>query len=276
MKIEVHAWINPFRARVAGATYELAPNHMAKRFPNYAYPYANQIWMDPGSMEVQDFIGQVVEDIVARYNVDGIHIDDYFYPYSDGTDFPDNGTYSRYREQGGTLNISDWRRSNLNQFVSTMYRRMHSIRPKIKFGISPFGIWKDNVPPGIHGLSSYDGLFCDSRLWLEQGWIDYLTPQLYWQIDPPAQSYPVLLNWWIEQSTLGRHVYPGNAVSHLNTWPVTEIVRQINITRSMSDRLALGNIFFSTRQIMQNIKGIQQALMILYEKKAITPIMKWL
>ena len=124
--IEVHTWINPYRARVSGATYELAPNHMAKRFRHYA----TQIWMNPGSLEVQD--------IVNRYAVDGIHIDDYFYPYSDETDFPDNHTYVQYQQQGGTLNISDWRRA------------------KIKFGI-----WKSGSPEGITGLSS-----CDSRLFI--------------------------------------------------------------------------------------------------------------
>ncbi|UJR31551.1 hypothetical protein I4U23_019038 [Adineta vaga] len=277
--IEVHAWLNPYRARMTDATYELAPTNMAKRFPQYAYPYAKNIWMDPGATEVQEFIVNVTEDIVRRYAVDGIHMDDYFYPYSDGTEFPDNATYVAYQEQGGHLNKSDWRRSNVNTLIQAMYTRMHAIRPKVKFGVSPFGIWKSGVPAGISGLSSYDSLYCDSRMWLEQGLVDYMTPQLYWQIVPPAQSYPVLLNW-VEQSTIGRHVYPGNALyrtsPEVSDWPVNEIIRQIYITRSMRDRLSLGNVFFSLSEIMRNVKGIQNALAILYEQKADVPKMPWL
>ncbi|CAF3778884.1 unnamed protein product [Rotaria sp. Silwood1] len=278
--IEVHAWLNPYRARMTGATYELAPTNMAKRFPQYAYPYANNIWMDPGADEVQEFIVNVTTDIVSRYTVDGIHMDDYFYPYSDGTEFPDATTYADYQKHGGHLNKSDWRRSNVNNLIQLMYTRIHAIRPKVKFGVSPFGIWKSGVPAGITGLSSYDSLYCDSRMWLEQGLVDYMTPQLYWQIDPPAQSYPVLLNWWVEQSVKGRHVYPGNALyrtlPNVSDWPLNEIIRQIDITRSISSRLALGNVFFSLSQIMENVKGIQNEFAIIYQEKAIVPKMNWL
>ena len=278
--IEVHPWINPYRARMSGATYELATNHMAKRFPRYAYTYNKYIWMDPGSAEVQQFIVNVTEDIVRRYAVDGIHMDDYFYPYSDGTDFPDSATYSTYVSQGGKLNKNDWRRSNVDTLVRNMYTRIHAVRPKAKFGISPFGIWKNGVPSGTTGLSSYDSLYCDSRMWLEQGLVDYLTPQLYWEIDPPAQSYRALLNWWVQQSAKGRHVYPGNAVYRIvataQNWPVSEIVRQVNITRSMRDRSALGNVFYSAKQIVQNVKGIQTEIGKLYPQKVSTPKMPWL
>ena len=265
---------------MTGATYELAPNHMANRFPMYAYPYAKNIWMDPGAAVVQEFILTVMEDIVRRYDVDGIHIDDYFYPYSDGTEFPDATTYAAYQAQGGTLKKDDWRRDNVNKLIQAMYTRMHAIRPKVKFGVSPFGIWKSGVPEGISGLSSYDSLYCDSRLWLAEGWVDYMAPQLYWMIDPPAQSYPVLLKWWTEQSVKGRHVYPGNAVYRLqpsvSNWTVEEIARQIDITRSMRSNLALGDIFFSWAEIIQNVKGIQTKLADLYQQKAIVPTMNWL
>ena len=253
---------------------------MANRFPSYAYTYNKDIWMDPGSTQVQQFIVNVTEDIVRRYAVDGIHMDDYFYPYSDGTNFPDTATYSAYQNSGGKLTKNDWRRSNVNNLIQTMYTRIHAIRPKAKFGVSPFGIWKSGVPAGVTGLSSFDSLYCDSRMWLEQGLVDYLTPQLYWRIDPAAQSYTALLNWWVQQSTKGRHVYPGNAlyriVSTDQNWPVSEIVRQVNVTRSMRTRLALGNVFFSTRQIMQNVKSIQADLAALYKEKALIPKMSWL
>lgn len=278
--IEVHAWINPYRARMKGATYTPAATNMAKRFPKYAYTYDNQLWMDPGSKEVQQFVLSVAEDILRRYAVDGLHIDDYFYPYGDGTEFPDSTTFSDYQRNGGTMTKANWRRANVNFLVESLYNRTHSLRPKAKFGVSPFGIWKPGTPAGITGLSSYDSLYCDSRLWLEKGFVDYMTPQLYWAIDPPAQSYTTLLNWWIGQSTKGRHVYAGNAVYRMTQttgpWAVTEIVRQVNVTRTMSHRLALGNVFFSAKQIMQNVKGIQGELTKLYRDKAIPPKMNWL
>ncbi|CAF2260797.1 unnamed protein product [Rotaria magnacalcarata] len=278
--IEVHAWINPYRARMYGSTYELASNHKAKRFPKYAYTYNKYMWMDPGSVEVQEFIVNVTEDIARRYDVDGIHMNDYFYPYNDDTEFPDGTTYAEYQQQDGKLNKADWRRSSVNTLIQTIYTRIHGIKPKVKFGILPFGIWKNGVPQGIHGLSSYNILYCDSRMWLKQGFVDYMAPQLYWQIDPPARSYLALLNWWIQQSAKGRHVYPCTAVYRLPptgfNWPVTEIVRQINITRSMREHLALGNVFYSVKQIMQNIKGIQNELTELYKQKSTSPKMDWL
>ena len=278
--IEVHAWLNPYRARMTGATYALASNHMGVRFSKYAYPYGGHIWMDPGSVEVQEFTLNVTDDIVRRYDVDGMHIDDYFYPYSDGNEFPDAATYAAYQAQGGTLGKDDWRRDNVNKLIQAMYTRMHAIRPKVKFGVSPFGIWKSGTPAGISGLSSYDSLYCDSRMWLEQGWVDYMAPQLYWEINPPAQSYPVLLKWWMEQSAKGRHVYAGNAAYKMaqgtNQWQVTEIVRQVNVTRTMSNRIILGNIFFSTKDIMKNVRNIQTELGVLYRAKANIPRMSWL
>ena len=278
--IEVHAWLNPYRARTSGATYALASTSMAKRFPTYAYTYNKYIWMDPGATEVQQFIVNVTMDIVRRYDVDGIHMDDYFYPYSDGTEFPDANTFAAYQKAGGKLSKSDWRRSNVNTLIQTMNTRIHSLKPKVKFGISPFGIWKNGVPSGITGLSAYDTLYCDSRLWLQQGWIDYLVPQLYWQIDVAAQSYRTLLNWWVSESTKGRHVYGGNALYRMaatdQNWSVNEIVRQVNFTRTLRNRSGLGNVFFSTKQIMQNVKGIQTELAKLYPSKVNVPKMSWL
>lgn len=278
--IEVHAWLNPYRARMTDATYEFDPKHMANRFSQYAYSYGNYVWMDPGSNAVLDFILNVTEDILRRYKVDGIHIDDYFYPYGDGNEFPDGNTYALYQSEGGVLEKSNWRRDNVNKMVRGMYERIHSIQPKAKFGVSPFGIWKSGVPTGIIGFSSYDNLYADSKHWLEEGWVDYMSPQLYWAIDPPAQSYPVLLTWWLEQSKKGRHIYPGNAAYKMEPqstgWEANELVRQINITRSLRDRLALGNVFFSTSQIIKNIKGIKTELAKLYRNKALLPKMKWL
>src|SRR4029079_9104817 len=172
------------------------------------------IWMDPGEPDVHDRSMSVILDIVRRYDIDGIHADDYFYPYvvNDNAGkpirFPDDATFAKY---GAGLSLADWRRANIDRFVERMYREVHAIKPTIKVGISPCGLWRPGNPAGITGLDAYASIYADSRKWLQQGWVDYLAPQLYWSIASTGQSYPALLDWWIAQSTQGRHVWPGLA-----------------------------------------------------------------
>lgn len=278
--IEVHAWFNPYRAR-AGSTSRsgLAPNHMANRFPSYTYAYGNNLWMDPGAEDVQNHIILVFKDVIMRYNIDGIHMDDYFYPYPvSGHTFPDTHTYNTYKSKGGTLSLQNWRRENINNFVQRLNKEAHAIKPYIKFGISPFGIWKSGHPSGIHGLSAYDSLYADARKWLMEGWLDYLAPQLYWKIDPPAQSYPALLHWWLQQNTNRRHVYAGNDVARVvsDGWSVQELENQIGISRSYRDSLSLGNIQFSMKYFVRNSHGLADAFQTLYKSKSLTPEMHWM
>ena len=278
--IEVHAWFNPYRARAGSSSRSgLASNHMANRFPQYTYSYGHNLWMDPGAKVVQDYIISVFTDVLKRYDVDGIHIDDYFYPYPvQGQSFPDSHTYSSYKSNGGTLSLPDWRRNNINDFVQRLNKEIHAIKPYIKFGISPFGIWKPGHPSGIHGSSSYDSLYADSRKWLSLGWLDYMAPQLYWEIDPPAQSYPALLDWWLQQNSKHRHVYAGNDVAKIvsNKWPVQEISNQVKISRDRHTSLSLGNIQFSMKYFLSNTHGISDTFSALYTNIALTPEMPWL
>lgn len=278
--IEVHAWFNPYRARVGSTSKSgLAPNHMANRFPKYAYAYGNNLWMDPGAKVVQDHIVNVYNDVTRRYDVDGIHMDDYFYPYPvSGEDFPDDQTYGDYRAAGGTLSLADWRRNNINTLVERVNREVHAIKPFIKFGISPFGIWKPGHPAGIHGMSAYDEIYADAKKWFEQGWVDYLTPQLYWRIGPPAQSYPHLLDWWLQQNGKRHHLYAGNyaAAAIIKHWGVSEIVDQIKISRSRRNNLSLGNIQFSIKYFVHNDGGIADSFAKIYTYPALTPEMTWL
>ncbi|XP_035697552.1 glycosyl hydrolase YngK-like [Branchiostoma floridae] len=278
--IQLHAWLNPYRARHKSANYTLPATNMARRFPQYAYVYDGYIWMDPGAADVQNHTYAVIIDVVRRYDVDAIHFDDYFYPYpAGGVDFPDNATFRAYQSTGGTMSKSDWRRDNVNKLIKRLYEGIHAEKPHVKFGISPFGIWKPGHPEGIEGFSQYDSLYADPKFWLEQGLVDYLAPQLYWMIDPPQQSYPALLDWWLDQNPLRRHVYTGNYLSRIFTsgWPVSELVNQVKISRERAGQMSLGNIMFSMKPFRDNISGVVDIFQSdVYGRPAIPPVMTWL
>lgn len=277
--IEVHAWFNPYRARTSQKTVNVRP-HMAVTNPSVVYTWGTQLWADPGAKVIQDRTYNVIMDVVRRYDVDGIHLDDYFYPYPiAGQTFPDSPTYQAYRNNGGTLALADWRRENVNTLIQRLLNGIRATKPYVKFGISPFGIYRPGQPSQIQGLDAYNQLYADSLKWLQQGWVDYLAPQLYWRIDPPAQSYPVLLDWWISNNPKQRHIYAGNNLSLLDgkSWELSEIDRQIEITRQLSDRGAIGNIFFSMDALLINRQGISDRFQTAtYQTRALAPSMSWL
>ena len=284
--IELHAWFNPYRAQLRSDEGLFASNHMAVQYPQYAYQYGQKIWMDLGAQVIQDQTFNVIMDVVRRYDIDGVHLDDYFYPYPQrNTDFPDDRTYNAYKRSGGTLSLADWRRQNVNTIIQRLYQGIHAEKPKVKFGISPFGIYRPGNPPGIEGFDQYEGLYADVKLWLERGWLDYLAPQLYWQIDPPQQSYPALLNWWLQQNPKHRHIYAGIALSRLRRgWPSSEYVRQVSISRHrkgflwwQQNKLSLGNIFFSMKIFCDNVSGVNDVFkQSVYPTPALPPTMPWL
>jgi uncharacterized lipoprotein YddW (UPF0748 family) len=213
--LELHAWFNPYRARHFVAKSQPSPLHVSRSKPHLVRQYGRYLWLDPSMKEAQDHSIAVIRDVVRRYDIDGVHLDDYFYPYkekdAEGKEisFPDDASYAKYLAGGGRLESDDWRRENVNVFVKRLYDMVKSEKRWVKFGISPFGIWRPGYPPQIQGFDQYAQLYADARKWLVEGWVDYYTPQLYWRIEQKAQSYPVLLQWWVEQNIQKRNMWPG-------------------------------------------------------------------
>ena len=200
--MELHAWINPYRAKTKG-TKELAATHDYRKHPERCFWYGEQLIMDPGMPENRDYICNVVTDILLRYDVDGIHIDDYFYPYPEsGLRIPDDQTYARY---GNGMNRDDWRRENVNLFIRQLHDCIHAVKPWVKFGVSPFGIYRNlksdpKRGSNTRGLQNYDDLYADVLKWVKEGWVDYNIPQVYWEIGHSAADYDTLIRWWSEHA----------------------------------------------------------------------------
>ena len=283
--LELHAWFNPYRARHPSAKGEISSTHLSRTRPDLVRTYGTHLWMDPAEPDVQEHSLKVILDVVERYDIDGVHIDDYFYPYEERTaanriiPFPDDKTWNEYVRNGGKQSRGDWRRANVDAFVERMYAGVKQTKPWVKVGISPFGIWRPGYPAQIQGLDAYATLYADAKKWLNNGWLDYLTPQLYWNIARPAQSYPVLLDWWVGQNTMHRHLWPGNAPYRVRAdaqnWPPGEIVDQIALTRANAG--ATGNVHFSMRSLMSNRGGVADAIQQrAYTTFALPPRTPWL
>lgn len=277
--LELHAWFNPFRAHHAQAVSPIAPNHVSRTHPELVRGYGKYLWLDPGEPAVRAYALRVVMDVVKRYDVDGVHFDDYFYPYRETNaagakmDFPDGATWKRFGGASG-LSRDDWRRRNVDMFMNQVYQTIKAEKPWVKFGISPFGIWRPKNPPGITGFDAYAEIYADSLKWLREGWCDYLAPQLYWAIDPPAQSFPALLAWWIEQNVRHRHIWPGmDDLKIGEKWPPSEIVNQINITRRYADA---GHIHWSVSALMKNAALDAALAGEVYRQPALIPASPWL
>lgn len=283
--LELHAWFNPYRARHPSARGAPSADHVSRRRPDLVRTYGTHLWMDPGEQAVQDHSVAVILDVVRRYDVDGVHIDDYFYPYRErdrsgrSIDFPDEPSWRRYRAAGGALARDDWRRDNVDRFVERIYGEIKREKPWVKFGISPFGIWRPGHPSQVRGLDAYTELYADARKWLRNGWVDYFVPQLYWRVDQPAQSYPVLLDWWVEQNVYGRHIWPGNHTNRVGadpqrSWPAGEVTEQIRLTRAREG--ATGNVHFSMQSLMGDRAGLAGQLTLAYREPALVPASPWL
>jgi uncharacterized lipoprotein YddW (UPF0748 family) len=281
--LELHAWFNPYRARHPSAKSSAPEDHLTKRRPDLAKTYGTHSWLNPTHPEVQEHSLSVILDVVRRYDIDGIHIDDYFYPYKEKDaagkiiPFPDDDTWDEYRKTGGALSRDDWRRAAVNRFVERMYREVKKTKPLVKVGISPFGIWRPGHPPGIAGLDQYAELYADAKLWWNEGWCDYFSPQLYWPIRQEKQSYPKLLEWWAAENKRGRHLWPGNYTSRVTVkekgWPATEINEQIKTTRDQKG--ASGNVHFSMKALLGNTGGVADALKAVYRERALVPAVTW-
>ncbi|HEX5831065.1 MAG TPA: family 10 glycosylhydrolase [Gemmatimonadaceae bacterium] len=255
--LELHTWFNPYRARHPSAKGPAARTHVSVARPELVREYGGYQWMDPGEPAVRAQTLRVILDVVRRYDVDGVHMDDYFYPYPvrdsvTGNDAPfsDSASFARYVRGGGRLARDDWRRRNVDLLMEEVYRGVRAAKPWVKVGISPFGIWRPGYPAQIQGFDAYEKLYADSRKWLREGWVDYFVPQLYWPIAQTPQSYPVLLAWWATENVKGRHLWPGHNTSRAagTVWPPDELLEQIRLTRAQDG--ATGDVHFSMRALM--------------------------
>ncbi len=264
--IEVHAWFNPFRA-LSNNSESVASSHICRVAPQITRKFGTMTWCDPASQTTRAHTLQVILDVVRRYDVDGVHLDDYFYPYPSGNlRFADGKTPAE-------------RRSYVDGFVSSLYTSVKNQKPWVRVGISPFGIWRPGIPAGIEaGIDSYEQLAGDSRKWLKNGWLDYLAPQLYWRDSPQKQSFSTLLNWWRQQGS--RPVWPGIATARINSSedpgrPASEITHQIDVSRKLIKNWN-GHIHWSAKSLMRNQGGIATKLAATYTQPAVIPPMPWI
>ena len=279
--LELHAWFNPYRALIKSPNSQPSASHVSKSRPELVRDYGKYLWLDPGERDVRDYVLRVVLDVVKRYDVDGVHFDDYFYPDPGppgaNADFPDEASWKRFGASG-QLSRADWRRENVNALIERTYDSIKAAKPWVKFGVSPAGIWRPGHPPQIQGRDAYAVIYADSRKWLANGWLDYFAPQLYWPIAQPAQSFPVLLKWWAEQNKLGRHLWAGlNTVKTAGdkaTWPTEEILKQIKITRQQAG--VSGHIHWNLHGLLQNQLLVGNLTKDLYAEPALIPTTPWL
>lgn len=289
--IELHAWFNPYRARHTSAKGPLIRTHIANTNPAVVKEYGGYLWMDPGEPVAAQRTLDVILDVVRRYDIDGVHIDDYFYPYpvpvnantpvtenTPEVDFPDEPSWTRYLLGGGKLSRADWRRQNVNDLIERLHTGIHGVKPWMRFGVSPFGLGRpDRRPPGITGFSQYDKIYADVELWLKNAWMDYLAPQLYWPIDQPQQAFGTLMEYWIGQNTARRHIWPGMFTSRIDaspkSWKPEEIVNQVALMRTR--KTIDGHIHFSMAALMENRRGIADQLKAVYATPALIPVMPW-
>ena len=276
--IELHAWFNPYRVERQAGNYTTAANHVTRLHPEWVLQTGTAKFLDPGLPAVRDYVTSIVMDVVRRYDIDGVHFDDYFYPYPPAQiSNQDAATFAQY---GGGLSIGNWRRSNVNLFVRQVGDAIRAEKPEVDYGISPFGIWKNGVPTGITGLDAYEVIYADAVNWLDNRLLDYITPQLYWAFGG-GQDYAKLAPWWLSQRN-GRHLYPGlglyrsDQATFSNTlYGANEVPRQVRFNRATAG--IQGSIFFRALNITQfPSKGFADSLRTnLYRNPALTPTMAW-
>jgi uncharacterized lipoprotein YddW (UPF0748 family) len=277
--LELHVWLNPYRAHHPDGG-EVTEASIVRSKPDLALPLQEGYWwLDPTKKATQEHSLDVVRDIVTRYDIDGVHFDDYFYPYpsyNGEEDFPDQESWEDYLKEGGQLARGDWRRMAVNTFIRRCYEAIKGVKPHVKFGLSPFGIWRPGYPESIEGFDQYDQLYADARLWLNQGWIDYWTPQLYWPVNQIPQSYPILLGWWAKENPLGRHLWPGINIGRVpGDAGVDEAINQIMITRGMVPG-GPGNVHWSIGPLVDRealAQGLRDGP---YATDALVPASPWL
>lgn len=280
--LDIHVWLNPYRAVQNIVKSVPAPTHVANTHPEWMLTYGNKKYFDPGIPEVRNHVARVVADLVRRYDIDAIHFDDYFYPYRIASqEFPDQNSFAAYSNGFAPDKKDDWRRNNVDLIIKQLHDTIKSIRETVEFGISPFGVWKNNSTDLAGsatkaGVTNYDDLYADILLWQKEGWIDYVTPQLYWHIGKTVADYAVLADWW-SKNTHGCQLYIGQAPFLVNeksqekSWQTPEeIINQIKLNRSIPT--ISGSVFFSGKSLRKNPMGIKELLLKeMYTYPALTP-----
>ena len=280
--LQLHAWFNPYRANHKTNKGPISKKSIVKTNPELVVQLGDEgyWWMDPSKGEAKRHTIKVVLDVVSRYDIDGVHFDDYFYPYpsyNNNKGFPDDDSYAAYQKNGGKLSRGDWRRHSVNGLIQELSKRIKEEKKHVQFGISPFGIWRPGHPEGISGLDQYNVLYADAKLWLNEGWVDYFMPQLYWPIDQKAQSFPVLLGWWEEQNVKNRHLWPGLKIANSESKEeVKEIVDQIMLVRRRNLRDS-GVCLFSMNRLMKKRDPCAEALLEgPWSNSALIPTTDWI
>lgn len=276
--MEFHAWINPYRATTDLNKKKLSSKHDVFQHSDWMIQYGNKYYYNPGLPEVEKHLLKVSEEILDNYDIDGLHFDDYFYPYKiAGKNFNDQNSYLKYRKKNQSL--ESWRRANVDSLIFKLHRLVEEKKPWVDFGISPFGIWrnKDKDPRGSDtrgGQSNYDDLYADPLLWAEKGWVDYLVPQLYWSLDYPVASYRILAKWW-NDNVLNTKIYIGNAPYKINDgkdrawYSPKELENQIQLSRGIKN--IQGNVFFSAKSLLQHKQITQELKENVYQNMALVP-----
>ena len=269
--MELHAWFNPYRAERSVGNYALSPMHVINQHPDWILQVGSVKFLNPGLQEVRDYVTSVFLDVATRYDVDGIHIDDYF--YVEGITNQDAATFAAYPR--GFTSLADWRRDNVNILIKQINDSLYVLKPWIKWGVSPRGIWRPGYPPGITGNDNYNSIYCDAMAWLHDRSIDYINPQLYWAFGG-GQDYAKLMPWWADSAGANdRHMYVGHAVYRINNpFNATELPRQIRLNRTDND--CQGSVLYNTTSTLANPLGFYDSLKNdLYRYPALPPIMSW-
>ena len=272
--MELHAWFNPYRAVKSFGDYEISNFHVSKMHPDWILTFNDYKMLNPGIPEVNQYIVSIVEEVIKNYDIDGIHFDDYFYPYSPKISNEDSVTFVRY--SSGFMNIDDWRRNNINELVRLVHEKIEQLKPHIKFGISPFGI-VENKYAGTNGFNSYSILYCDPLTWIKEKTVDYVTPQIYWEIGHKLADYSLLLPWWSSIAE-DRHLYIGQFASRFASESYagkkSEIGDQLRLNKEFGN--VKGSIFFSAKAIAKNYSGFADSLRNeFYKSLVLVPLMSW-
>ncbi|MFJ2029679.1 glycoside hydrolase family 10 protein [Streptosporangium sp. NPDC087985] len=282
--LEFHAWFNPYRAAADGDMSKLPADHPARLHPDWIVRYQGQIYYNPGLPQVRDHVTAVVKDVVKRYDVDGVHFDDYFYPYpAGGAQFADAAAFKRY---GRGEKLADWRRANVNKLIAQVDRAVHETEPYVKFGISPFGIWRnrsdDPTGSATTGMSAYDAIYADARHWIRAGTVDYIMPQLYWPRGFRAADYDVLMPWWAnEVRGTDVQLYIGQALYRVGSTDTPAWTRPgelpSHLAQNRKYKQVEGDVYFSAKQLLTNPLGVMDRIVKnYYSHPALLPLIKGL